>query len=107
MSKIETFLEEYAESIDSTDTDARMFVRACQRVLAALSNKLEKSGSVNAAEFYELSWAATEELNELQEEHDCTICPSLRDAILQEFRRLADDAGVDIDEDEASNPRNW
>lgn len=107
MSKHETFLEEYAESLEKTDEEGRRFLLACQRILANLARKLEKAPSFNTAEFYELSWAATEEINELQEEHDYTVPPSLREAILQELERIADDLSIDIDADEATNPRNW
>lgn len=101
------FLKEMYE--DSYFPDA--VVKQCEEVLLALCREIEQGKPASLSALYELSHAATERINALEdafEEHGSEIETTAREAIADDFARIARAYGfADADVEELIAPRHW
>lgn len=101
------FLKEMYE--DSYFPDA--VVKKCEDVLLALCHEIEQRKPASLSALYELSHAATERINALEqafEEHGSGIETTGREAIGDDFARIARAYGFsDADFEELIAPRHW
>jgi hypothetical protein len=88
----------------------KVCVDRVRAVLVGLDKTLRAARPSNLRGFYELTHAATVEINELQavfEEHDSEIETGAAEAIAAEFERIAHAHGFDADVEEMIAPREW
>ena len=85
-------------------------VDKCREILIKLCEKIESENPKTLEHLYILTHAATEELNELEEEfeeNDSEIETVARDCIGTNFFEIAMAYGFKADREELIAPRNW
>ncbi len=81
-----------------------------KQVLVALCERIERERPTDLDGLYRLTHAATEEINGLQgffEEHGSEIETGAREAIAEDFARIAKAYGFDADSEELIATREW
>jgi hypothetical protein len=94
--------------------DDNYFPAACvdkvKQVLVGLCERIEREKPADLAGLYRLTHAATEQVNELQDdfaEHDSEIETAAREAIAEDFARIAAAYGFNADVEELIATRDW
>ena len=85
-------------------------VDKCKAVLVGLCEKIESSKPDSDEEFLELTHAATEEINDLQDEfldNDSEIETGAREALGADFEYITKAYGFDIDIEDVIATRDW
>lgn len=85
-------------------------VDKCKAVLMGLCEKIESTNPDSDEEFLELSHAATEEINELQDEfiaQDSDIETGAREILAADFDFITKAYDFDIDVEEVIATRDW
>lgn len=81
-----------------------------KEVLVSLCEQIEREQPADLAGLYRLSHAATEKINELEDhfgEHGSEIETGAREAIAEDFARIAAAYGFDADMEELIATREW
>ncbi len=81
-----------------------------KQVLVSLCERIEREQPADLEALYRLAHAATEQINDLEEcfaEHDSEIETGAREAIAEDFARIAAAYGFDADIEELIATRDW
>lgn len=82
----------------------------CREVLRQLCRDIEENKPADLDALYELSHAATEQINELEEEFDeagSEIDTIARECLADDFEYIAEAYGFEADLEELIEPREW
>lgn len=101
---------EFLKDMVGDDYYPKPLVQKIVAILTRLCEQIEEQRPDDDAALFELTHAATEAINELQEEFweaDSDIETVAREAIAADFMRILDVYGYEVDIEDAIAPRDW
>lgn len=85
-------------------------VDKCKQILLDLCGEIEKTQPADNGDFLELTHAATERINELQDEfleNDSELETAAREILAADFDYITQAYGFDLDIEDVIAPREW
>ncbi len=110
IANVELRAHSFLRGMYSDDYFPDVCVDRVKEVLIALCESIEREKPEELEGLYRLTHAATEQINDLEDdfaEHDSEIETGAREAIAEDFARIAKAYGFDADGEELIATRDW